>query len=81
MIIFVVDADCSKLLLMLLVVVAEDDFVVDELGVGILMIILTSCGLEEVEYLLLKDWFVRTCGYGELGEGFVIGYGDGVLFG
>ena len=80
MIIFVVDADCSKLLLMLLVVVAEDDFVVDELGVGILMIILT-CGLEEVEYLLLKDWFVRTCGYGELGEGFVIGYGDGVLFG
>ena len=65
---------------MLLVVVAEDDFVVDELGVGILMIILT-CGLEEVEYLLLKDWFVRTCGYGELGEGFVIGYGDGVLFG
>jgi hypothetical protein len=56
-----------------LIIVAEDDFVVEGLGVGILMMILTSCGLEEVEYLLLKDWFVRTCGSGELGEGFVFG--------
>ena len=64
-----------------MIIVAEDDFVVEGLGVGILMMILTSCGLEEVEYLLLKDWFVRTCGSGELGEGFVFGYGDGVLFG